>query len=99
MAEVIWSERAAIDLEAIHRFIARDSQAAADLTIERIRASTRRLIAFPESGRPVPEAPDQEVREVIVRPYRLIYGRRDTDVYVVTVLHSARQLLPGELDA
>jgi plasmid stabilization system protein ParE len=98
VAEVIWSERSASDLEAIHQFIARDSPAAADLTIERIRASTRRLAKFPDSGRTVPEAPEEHVKEVIVRPYRVIYRRQHTDVYVATVLHGARQLLPGELD-
>ncbi len=98
MAEVTWSEQAVADLEEIHRFIARDSVAAAELTIERIRESTRRLLTFPRSGRAVPEAPDSEVSEVIVSPFRVIYRTRGDDLQVVTVLHGARDLRAGRLD-
>jgi addiction module RelE/StbE family toxin len=97
MAQVVWSEQAVRDLEEIHRFIARDSLSAAQLTIERIRESTRRLLTFPESGRSVPEAPEDPMKELIVRPFRVIYRIQRDNVQVLTVLHGARQLLPSDL--
>ena len=55
MAQVAWSDQAVKDLEQIYRFIARDSSVAAELTIERIRDATRRLLQFPKSGRLFPK--------------------------------------------
>ncbi|HEY3115160.1 MAG TPA: type II toxin-antitoxin system RelE/ParE family toxin [Chloroflexota bacterium] len=56
----------------------------------------RRLGAFPESGRIVPEFPDLPYREVIVNPYRFFYRVQDQDVWIVAVWHGAR--LPTEPD-
>jgi len=97
MAQVVWSEQAVSDLEEIHRFIARDSLAAAEITIERIRESTRRLLIFPDSGRPLLEAPGSEMRELIAPPFRVVYRIQGNKVQVVTVLHGARQVMPGDL--
>lgn len=55
MARLTWSEQAVSDLQNIYRFIARDSLAAARLTVERIRDSALRLTRSPEMGRPLPE--------------------------------------------
>jgi plasmid stabilization system protein ParE len=41
----------------------------------------------------VPEYPDDDLRELLLRPYRIIYRQRDERVEVVTVMHY-RQLLP-----
>jgi toxin ParE1/3/4 len=46
------------------------------------------------SGRRVPEYPDDELRDLLSRPYRIIYRQRDAHVEVVTVMHY-RQQLPG----
>jgi plasmid stabilization system protein ParE len=51
-----------------------------------------RLGAFPESGRVVPELDKPEIREVIVRPYRIVYRRRPGLVEIATVFRSSRQL-------
>ena len=92
MAQVNWSAEAATDLEGIFRFIARDSPAAAEMTIERIREAARRLMQFPMSGRAVPEAGDREVREIIAAPFRVIYRVRGNEIQVVTVVHGARDI-------
>jgi addiction module RelE/StbE family toxin len=99
VAQVIWSEQAVQDLEEIYRFIARDAPGAAEITIERIRDSTRQLLTFPQSGRAVPEAPTSLVRELIVPPFRVIYRIELPNVGIVTVLHGARQVHPEEFGA
>jgi toxin ParE1/3/4 len=47
----------------------------------------------------VPEYPDDDLRELLSRPYRIIYRQRDEHVEVVTVMHYRRQLPanPGNL--
>jgi plasmid stabilization system protein ParE len=41
--------------------------------VHRLVAAVERLEAFPQSGRVVPERNDEAIREVIVRPYRIVY--------------------------
>jgi plasmid stabilization system protein ParE len=69
-----WSPQAVRDVEAIRDYIAQDSQRYAQLTVDRHIASVERLRAFPQSGRVVPERADPEIREVIVGPFRVVYG-------------------------
>ena len=90
MTDVVWSPEALRDLEAIRDYIARDSAAYADLVVRRIVAAVERLRVFPESGRVVPERSDPSIREVIVRPYRVVYRLHDGSVQIVTVFRASR---------
>jgi addiction module RelE/StbE family toxin len=97
VTEVVWSPEALRDLEAIRDYIARDSAAYADLVVRRIVAAVERLRMFPESGRVVPERTDPSIREVIVRPYRVVYRLHDSTVQIVTVFRASRLFtLPTE---
>jgi toxin ParE1/3/4 len=89
---IVWSLQAQEDLEAIRAYIGRDSIRYADSTIERIIASTDRLASFPRSGRQVPEFARDDLREVIVAPYRLVYELGSAAISIVTVCHGARLL-------
>ena len=73
MTRIVWSDQAQADLAAIHAYIARDSERHAQLTLEQIIGSVDRLIAWPRSGRTVPEIGDENLREVLVAPYRIVY--------------------------
>ena len=98
MASLIWSEKAAADLENIYDFIAADSPFYAKVQIERIVGSAERLKSFPGSGRAIPEIPHLPHQELIIGAYRLVY-RFDAEsetVYIATVIHSAR-LMQNEL--
>jgi toxin ParE1/3/4 len=88
-----WSPQALRDVESIRDYIAQDSPRYAELVVTRIIASVDRLQAFPDSGRVVPERGDPEIREVIVRPYRVVYRRRANEVEIATVFRASR-LLP-----
>lgn len=93
MIPILWSPQALHDLESIREYIARDSTLYADLVVRRIVAGVDRLASFPESGRVVPERGDPKIREVIVKPYRIVYRRQPTEVEIVTVFRASR-LLP-----
>jgi toxin ParE1/3/4 len=59
--------------------------------------SSRDLAQPPLLGRRLPEFPDSELRELLERPYRLIYAVSGRGIEIVTVMHY-RQLLPDNLD-
>jgi hypothetical protein len=61
-----------------------------DLVVHRLVAAVERLEAFPRSGRIVPERNDETVREVIVRPYRIVYRLRPGLAEIVTVFRASR---------
>jgi plasmid stabilization system protein ParE len=89
---VSWTETARGHLRAIHDYIAKDSPEYALLMIDRITRRSQQIAQFPRSGRRVPEYDSDEIREVIVRGYRLIYRIRTEQVDVLAVIHGARDL-------
>jgi plasmid stabilization system protein ParE len=94
---LLWTEQAQEDLHAIHAFVSRDSPRYAALVVAGLLAAVRRLAEFPQSGRVVAEFGDPSVREVIRRPYRIVYRLVGTEeVHVLTIHHSAR-ILPADL--
>lgn len=73
MTTLYWTERAQADLAAIHAFLAVDSPHYADVIVRRLLNAVDRLHHFPRSGRAVPEHSDPAIREVVLRPYRIVY--------------------------
>ncbi len=96
MTRIVWSPQALRDIESIREYIAQDSHRYAELVVGRIIASVERLRAFPGSGRVVPERGDPEVREVIVKPFRVVYRQRPGVVEIATVFRASR--LPPDLE-
>ena len=97
MASVIWARQARDDINAIRRFIARDSPGAAQHVVARIRVDTRRLAHFPRSGRIVSEFQHESYRELIVGAYRVFYHVSGSRVTVLTVRHAAQLLVAADL--
>jgi addiction module RelE/StbE family toxin len=89
---VKWSRLARDDLDAITRYIGRDSLFYADTLAERVLTATRRLTRFPESGRKIPEAEDKAMREIIVQGYRVMYRVESDQVLILAVMHGSRDL-------
>lgn len=92
MGRLIWSPRAADDLEEICDYIARDSARYAAIVAGRIVAAVEKIPTFPKAGRIVPEKGDPNVRERIVGNFRVIYRLKEGAVEVVTICHGARRL-------
>jgi len=87
---LIWSPRSIRDLESIHEHIAQDSPLYADLVVQRLARAPDRLQQFPESGRVVPERGHPQLRELIVRPFRVVYRVREDSIQIVTVFRASR---------
>ena len=90
--KIIISPSAKADLAGIVRFVAQhNSDAAARLGYELITRAEN-IANFPEIGRVVPEFKQLNLREVIWRPYRIIYRlkREENHVDIVRFWHGAR---------
>ena len=93
MITVLWSEEAVNDLIAIRDFIARDSEIYAASTVDQLISAVEQLVEFPESGRAVPELPNQNLKELVRPPYRIVYRFNGRErIEVITVFHSARPI-------
>src|SRR5712692_7497705 len=92
MAEVRWTPQAADDLDAICLFIARDARQVAATFADRVLRATDRLVNNPGMGRVIPELGIQNIREIIVGSYRVIYRIRHDDIHLLTIHHGARLL-------
>ena len=95
---VIWSDQAKTDLKAIHEFIARDSVHYAKKVTYQLVEKTDALMELPRLGRVVPELDDENVRELPLYSYRIIYEIKPDDIVVLTVIHKRRDLTPEEID-
>jgi toxin ParE1/3/4 len=94
--KVEWTENAISHLIAIYDYIAKDSPFYAQRMVDRLTKCSQQLVDFPKSGRMVPEYEQEDLRELIEKPYRLIYRVRTDAIDILAVIHSARRL-PAEL--
>lgn len=92
MAEVIWTEPALQELDAIAEYIALDNPTAASELVKAVFDKTERLENFPKSGRVPPELPDSVYREVVVPPCRIFYREDEQQVLLLFVMREERQL-------
>jgi plasmid stabilization system protein ParE len=90
--KIIWSQQARDDLRDIVTFIAEHNRPVAESFGLRLMAKVDLLAEFPQLGRVAPEEQDENVREVILPPYRIIYlvlGERRV-IAIARVWHGAR---------
>ena len=90
--EVVWTNQAWLDLENIADYISRDSEYYASQIVSEIREATSLLPDFPKRGRTVPEVDDSFIRELLVGNHRLIYRVEGERIYILTIVHTARDL-------
>lgn len=90
---ITWSDVAEADLDQLYDYIARDVPYYAEQFIDRLIEAVGVLKDHPLLGRRVPEADDREdVRELILQGYRIIYLVRPEHVHVLTIIHGSRDL-------
>jgi toxin ParE1/3/4 len=94
--EVFLTREAEADLEGIIEFIERnDSSERADYVYDRIKETVLKLESFPGRGRVVPELRDiglNEYREVLFKPYRILYFVSGKRVYVHCIFDGRRDV-------
>jgi len=85
---VRWTSTGLRDLEALHAYVAYDSEEAAASTVERILAGLEALERFPAMGRKGRVA---GTREFIVSPFIVAYRVKKDAIEVVAIIHGARR--------
>lgn len=92
MAEVIWTEPALSDLDAIADYIALDNPRAAQDLVRRVFDHVIQLAEHPLSGSKLPEFRGWRYRQIVEPPCRVIYRRERNRVHIVHVVRSERLL-------
>lgn len=94
--KVLWTPGARRRLQEIEAHIAQDSPQAARQMAERLLRRSQMLSEPPLLGKRLQRYVDDDVRELLERPYRLIYRVTPEAIEILTLLHY-RQLLPSDL--
>ena len=97
MAEVIWTEPALSDLDAIADYIALENPAAASELVRRVFEHVDQLTAHPESGSKPLELKRSRYRQIVEPPCRIFYRYDGKNVYVLHVMRSERLLRKNRL--
>jgi toxin ParE1/3/4 len=97
MAEVIWTEPALSDLDAIADYIALENPAAASELVRRVFEHVDQLTAHPESGSKPLELKRSRYRQIVEPPCRIFYRYDGKAVYVLHVMRSERLLRKNRL--
>jgi toxin ParE1/3/4 len=95
--KVRWTEAAARRLEEIRAHVARDDDDASAQLAEALLRLGESLRTLAMRGRPVPELPELNLRELIHGNYRLVYRVRGRSVEILTVFEGHRLLRSDEL--
>lgn len=93
MAQVVWTEPAVADLEAVADYIAIENPSAAGALIQRIIQHSRQLADHPESGsRPRELGARTRYRQIVQPPCRIFYRFDGSSVFIVHVMRTERLL-------
>jgi len=92
VAQVIWSEPALADLEAIAEYVAVENPAAAAALLNRVLRHVDQLARHPQSGSWLPELGRSRYRQIVEPPCRVIYRRADNRIAILHVMRTERLL-------
>lgn len=99
MAEIIWSEPALSDLDAIADYIALENPVAAAKLVQRIFDHIAQLAEHPDSGSWPPELGRSRYRQIVEPPCRIFYRHDGQKVLILHVMRGERLLRKGHLAA
>ncbi len=90
--KVLWTENSIQDLLVIKDFMSLDSSERSETWIRELYYSGESLAVFPQRGRIVPEFNHENIRELLIGNYRLVYRVKPTSIENLTVFEGHRQL-------
>ena len=92
MAAIDWSLKAQRHLRDITEYLESTSASYAGVFGGRVLAAAELVSEFPRLGRVVPEYQDNDLREVLVGNYRLVYHVTGEHLGIVGIVHGSRDL-------
>ena len=93
MASVRWTVGAWEDLRGLVSFVGRYSEMYGGALAARIVLAVDTLEIHPMLGRMVPEYEEEDVREIIVGNYRVVYLLAGSDIGIVAIIHGSRNII------
>ena len=90
--KLLWTREALINIADIDVFISDDNPEKAIEFIDYLIKQCDRLIQNPYSGRIVPEISNNDIRELIVKKYRIVYRIQNREIHILTVFESHKML-------
>ena len=99
MAEIVWTDPALSDLDAIADYIALENPAAAAALVQRVFQHVEQLENFPQRGSKPLELKKSRYRQIVEPPCRVFYRYDGERVFVIYVMRSERLLRTGRLAA
>ncbi len=99
MAQVVWSEPALSDLDAIADYIALENSEAARGLVQRVFQHVEQLAQHPKSGPNPPELKGWRYRQIVEPPCRIFYREDGERVFILYVMRAERLLRPAQLSA
>lgn len=93
--KIIWSHLSVERLNEIFEYISNNNHAAAKKFVDKIFSKVESLDNYPQRGRKVPEVNREEIREVFLGEYRIIYRVNKGEIIILTI-RNFKQLLPKE---
>jgi toxin ParE1/3/4 len=92
MAEVVWTEPALGDLDAIADYIALENRDAARALVQRVFKHVDQLEIHPLSGSKPRELTGRRYRQIVEPPCRVFYRIDGKRVYILHVMRSEQRL-------
>jgi toxin ParE1/3/4 len=99
MAEVVWTEPALSDLDAIADYVALDNPAAATALVQRVFAHVEQLEAHPDSGSRPAELGRSRYRQIVEPPCRVLYRYDGQRVNMLCVMRSEQLLRLSSIES
>jgi plasmid stabilization system protein ParE len=96
MAEVIWTEPALSDLDAIADYIALENPDAARVLVQRVFRHVDQLVDHPRSGSKPQELRGWRYRQIVEPPCRIFY-RDEADRVIILHVMRAERLLRADM--
>jgi addiction module RelE/StbE family toxin len=97
MAEIVWTEPAVGDLDAIADYIAIENPAAAAELVRRVLHHVEQLADHPESGSRPLELKRSRYRQIVEPPCRVFYRHDGSTVLVLHVMRSEQRVRVSKL--
>ena len=99
MVEIVWSEPALADLDAIADYIALENPVAASELVKRVFGHVEQLTDHPDSGSRPRELVRSRYRQIVEPPCRVFYRHDGHKIFILYVMRSERLLRKGQLTA
>ncbi len=96
--KVIWTKESLEKLSVIEEFIGTDSPERAEAFVDYLITKGESISENPKIGRIVPEIANPNIRELIVKKYRIVYKTSEEKVEILTVFEGHRLLRIDELE-